>query len=371
MLVDLHERRACARSRPTRSGRRVGRGRGGRRRRLRPRRARRQPADGARRARAVRREHARTSRRSDWRDPKASTRSATWASPRRGARRVAPLFTRGIDLFDTTTSTCAGTCSRELLGASRAAPLDNPVAAHTVRLAVGRLRHGDDDARARRGAARARARADTSARCSASPNAARPRRWARAGATRTRAATRSARRSRRLRRRRRDQLRAARGAGARAARDPRRGAAAAIRAGRRLAAADIARAFEPSPHMLIGEPYVHGYQEHIDAEIRETFSSDEGFAVEFFEPVSDRAEMWFCHAPVAPTPEFELDAGRGARRRAADVRALDGRGRGPRGVARVSRAAARAALFLSLSRHAYPQTNPAFPTAHSRPLVTE
>ena len=30
---------------------------------------------------------------------------------------------------------------------------------------------------------------------------------------------------------------------------------------------------------------------------------------QLLEPVSDRAEMWFCHAPVAPTPEFELDAG--------------------------------------------------------------
>ena len=223
---------------------------------------------------------------------------------------VAPLFTRGIDLFAYDNIDLRGHVLAQL-GASRAARLDNPVAAHTVRLAVDLGCGTGTMTRAlAKGLPRARVRAfDTSDEMLGVANAltaeamgAAPRvAYARGNAERTPLAPGSA-----------DVvaisfvLHEA----------PAHGRRAILAEARRLLApggtlvvVDIARAFEPSPMMLIGEPYVHGYQEHIDAEIRETFSSDEGFAVEFFEPVSDRAEMWFCHAPVAPTPEFELDAG--------------------------------------------------------------
>ena len=235
---------------------------------------------------------------------------------------VAPLFTRGIVLFAYDNIDLRGHVLAQL-GASRAARLDNPVAAHTVRLAVDLGCGTGTMTRAlTKGLPRARVLAfDTSDEMLGVANALTAERWAPRRASNTRAATRAPP----LATGSADVVAISfvlHEAPDHGAAHPRRGAAAA-RAGRH-ARRRRHRAFEPSPMMLIGEPYVHGYQQHIDAESARP--PNEGGSRSSSLSPSPTARR--CGSATRPSAAAEFGSPRAPRPARCRRPGADGRGRG-------------------------------------------
>jgi len=68
-----------------------------------------------------------------------------------------------------------------------------------------------------------------------------------------------------------------------------------LRPGGSLMICDIAREYEPSATMKSGEPYIDGYLENVEDDIRSA-----GFStVQVTQPIPGRAETWTCSVPTA------------------------------------------------------------------------